>query len=497
MGKEDEDSRPSFVVDSDMKPQGVDPAQTVSIEVVQRERAETLTNDSPHEFPEAPRPEPGIVLAGKYRIDEPLGSGGMGQVFRGEHLLLHLPIAVKVLHPFVASDPHHKRRFQREARAAAMLDHPNVVRVLDFGQHGSTVFIVMDYIEGRSLDMWLDGRNGLPPIAEVVDIALQLLSALEAAHALGIVHRDLKPENVLLTPGPQGRLIAKIVDFGLAHVEDPADKGPTLTKSDAIAGTPTYMSPEQCRSLAVGPSTDLYALGCLLTTMLQGDPPFDGMAAMDVIAKQMFVPAPPLRRRDDDEPVPPLLERLRLSLLAKQPHDRPPDAAATAALLREAVSPEAHAEKLPTRKGDLPLGGRESRAPAWEGSERPPRPEASTELLLTVVATGKQPGGWDESASTGLAALDMLAKTVGDVNEVEPGYGPVVVVDAGQHLDQALVALKTLKQRDPEVAVVICLEGLTSQRMNKLIEAGAADVLRYPVASDKLAKKIRRAARRH
>src|SRR5690606_7417818 len=160
----------------------------------------------------------------------------------------------------------------------------------------------------------------------------QVLSALQAAHELGIVHRDLKPENVMLcrgaaAPGQEIDLCAKVSDFGLAHVEDPRDNLPTLTQRDAVAGTPSCMSPEQCRSLAVGPSTDLYAFGCLLACMLQGDPPFDGSSPIDVISKQMFAEPPPLERPDGLEPVPPLLERLRLELLAKKAHKRPATAA--------------------------------------------------------------------------------------------------------------------------------------------------------------------------
>jgi serine/threonine-protein kinase len=237
-------------------------------------------------------------------------------------------------------------------------------------------------------------------------------------------------------------------------------------------------------------------MGCLLTTMLQGDPPFDGMAAMDIISKQMFVPPPPLRRHEDDEPIPPLLERLRLSLLAKQPHDRPPDAATIAALLREAVSPEAHAERLPTRKGDVPLGGRDARAPAWQGSERPSHREAPSKLRVAVVSAALHAGGCDEVCSTGLAALGLLVKPTAHVDDVSLDDVDIVVVDAWQSIDTALEALATLARFAPGVGAIVCLDGLTTERMNRLIEAGAADVLRYPISSDKLAKKIQRAARR-
>jgi len=440
--------------------------------------------------------ESGLILAGKYRLDEHIGSGGMGQVFKGQHLLLHTPIAIKVLHAFVSSDARHERRFQREARAAVVLDHPNTVRVFDFGRHGDTPFIVMEYIQGVSLDNWLFGQGGLPAINEVANITLQLLAALEAAHALNIVHRDLKPENVLLTPGRDGAVVVKIVDFGLAHVEDPADLGPTLTQRDAIAGTPAYMSPEQCRSLAVGPSTDLYAVGCLLTTMLQGDPPFDGAAAMDVIAKQMFLPPPPLRRPPEAEPVPPLLERLRMDLLAKQAHARPKDAATTAERLREAISPEAHAKRLPSRKGDIPMGSREERA--IHSSHDPltfnapsTRPAAAS-LTVTVVKLASHPDGWNENHIAGLASQGISIVSVSSSVESEAPRGEVTILDAADDIAAAVSAIRSLEGSP----VVVCVQHTGGASMNQLIEAGASEVLRYPIATDKLAKRIRRASKR-
>ena len=460
------------------------------------ERPATTLNAEASQEPARVAPiESGVILAGKYRLDEPIGAGGMGQVFKGQHLLLHTPIAVKVLHAFVSSDARQERRFQREARAAVVLDHPNTVRVFDFGRHGDTPFIVMEYIQGVSLDNWLFGRGGLPAISEVANITLQLLAALEAAHALNIVHRDLKPENVLLTPGRERAVVVKIVDFGLAHVEDPADLGPTLTQRDAIAGTPAYMSPEQCRSLAVGPSTDLYAVGCLLTTMLQGEPPFDGAAAMDVIAKQMFLPPPPLRRPPDAEPVPPLLERLRMDLLAKQAHARPKDAATTAERLREAISPEAHAKRLPSRKGDIPLGSREERAihSSHDPPSHAPSPNpAAASLTVTVVKLASHPDGWNENHIAGLASQGISIVSVSSSVEPEAPRGEVTILDAADDIAAAVSAIRSLEGSP----VVVCVQHTGSASMNQLIEAGASEVLRYPIATDKLAKRIRRASKR-
>jgi eukaryotic-like serine/threonine-protein kinase len=482
------DDRPGFSVNADVEATPVG-------STLPSERPATISSPEASEQPARVAPiESGVIFAGKYRLDEPIGAGGMGQVFKGQHLLLHTPIAIKVLHAFVSSDARQERRLQREARAAVVLDHPNTVRVFDFGRHGDTPFIVMEYIQGVSLDNWLFGRGGLPPISEVASITLQLLAALEAAHALNIVHRDLKPENVLLTPGRDGAVVVKIVDFGLAHVEDPADLGPTLTQRDAIAGTPAYMSPEQCRSLAVGPSTDLYAVGCLLTTMLQGEPPFEGAAAMDVIAKQMFLPPPPLRRPPEAEPVPPLLERLRMDLLAKQAHARPKDAATTASRLREAVSPEAHAKRLPSRKGDIPLGSREERAihPSAPPSHAPGPKPAKASLKVTVVKLASHPDGWNENHIAGLASQGISIVSVSSSVEPDAPRGDVTIIDAADNVAAAVSAMRTLKGGP----AVVCVQHTGGDSMNQLIEAGASEVLRYPIATDKLAKRIRRASKR-
>ncbi|PIE06126.1 MAG: serine/threonine protein kinase [Sorangium cellulosum] len=441
-----------------------------------------------------------LILAGKYRLDEKLGSGGMGEVFRGEHLLLHTPVAIKVLHPFIAADPQHERRFQHEARAAIMLNHPNVVRVFDYGKHERTSYIVMDYIDGVSLDDWLEARSVLPPLSEVAHILLQVLSAVEAAHSMDIVHRDLKPDNILLTESKAG-VVAKVVDFGLAHVEDPADMEPTLTKRDTIAGTPAYMSPEQCRSLAVGPSTDLYAIGCLLTTMLQGRPPFGGSSAMDIVASQMFLPPPALSRPSDIETVPALLERLRRDLLAKEPHARPASAAEVAQRLREAMSPKEHAKRLPSRKGNIPIGAREERTPQWR-SETPPQTliAAETALHVDVFTTGTHPQGWNKNLIAGLAAQGITATIQSNPHLLSKHFqddeSNAVVLDVDDNVDDAVEMLREILADEPHLAVVVCIARLGTERMNRLIEAGATDVLRYPISSDKLARKIRRSVTR-
>jgi serine/threonine protein kinase len=446
----------------------------------------------------------GQVLSGKYELVRLLGQGGMGKVWKGTHLGLGIPIAVKTMHAEIAATADYVRRFRREAHAASLLNHPNAVRVLDFGEDDGTLYLVMEYLEGRSLTQWLGNMTAPPPLADVASLLAMLLDAFQVAHSFGIVHRDLKPDNVFLVGGaapgadrarPGAGLVAKVVDFGLAHVDDARDVGPTLTAGDVIAGTPEYMSPEQCRSLSVGPSADLYAIGCLLTEMLQLRPPFRGGSSIEVLAKQMFTQPPPLSRPADAEPVPPLLERLRLDLLAKSPDKRPRDAADVKVRLYEALSAEATLARLPTRKGAEPLGDRAERAPHWEGGEAAPQTTRTRPRDVGLLRLCDEPGGVDDEQQTGLSAHKLATIAIGTGADVGANLG-VLVIDAGTRIDAATVVLTELRQLRPRCRVLVCAADLTTDRMNVLVAAGAADVLRYPVTADNLARKIERVIRR-
>ena len=177
-----------------------------------------------------------MVLGGRYRLDFELGRGGMGTVYAGRHLSLAIPIAVKVMLPRYAADPHWLRRFEREAKATSRLHQRNVVRVLDFGRHEGLPFLVMELLEGTPLSDWLVGRPSPPTLEEVAEVMLGIFDAFDAAHSEGIIHRDLKPDNVFLATESDGQQIVKILDFGLAHMTEPDSD--TLTKAEMVAGTP-------------------------------------------------------------------------------------------------------------------------------------------------------------------------------------------------------------------------------------------------------------------
>ncbi len=445
------------------------------------------------------RAELGKTLAGKYELVRLLGSGGMGSVWKATHLSLGIPVAVKTMHPHVAMQEEYVRRFRHEAHAASLLNHPNVVRVLDFGEDGGLLYLVMEYLDGRSLGAWLDRLTAPPPLAEVGRIFGTLLDAFDVAHAYGIVHRDLKPDNVFLAEVGDQRVV-KVLDFGLAHVDDARDSGPTLTQRDAVAGTPDYMSPEQCRSLAVGPSADLYSLGCLLTTLLQLQPPFAGGASIDTMARHMFAKPPPLKRPEASEPVPPLLEKLRLDLLAKVAERRPSDAAETKRRLIEALSVEATEARLPTRKGEVSLGERASRAPAWAPAPRASdvSPAETRTIGVLRLPPPVEAVGIDESCETALSAqqIEIEIVTVSTVSELAAAGLSLVVLDVGTSVPEGRAALEAIRRAAPATRVIVCASRIGAEQLNELVAAGAADVARYPITPDGLARKIDRVLRR-
>ncbi len=263
----------------------------------------------------------GTVLADRYRILARLGGGGMGSIYRGEHLTLGRPVAIKVLAPQLARDPKLVERFLREARAAAAIDHEHTVEIEDVDQLADGgAFFVMELLEGRDLARVLraEGRLAWPRAREIV---IQVCRALAAAHAAGIIHRDMKPANVFLISRRGTDDFVKIIDFGIAKVED----GPRLTRAGMILGTAGYMAPEQITGEPVDARTDVYALCCVLFELLCGRPPFVADDHMQVLAAQVRQPPPRLHELAPELDLPGELELLLQRGLAKLPEHRFPD----------------------------------------------------------------------------------------------------------------------------------------------------------------------------
>jgi serine/threonine-protein kinase len=248
----------------------------------------------------------------------------MGTVYKAEHALLGKIAAVKVLHPELRGNEEVVNRFFNEAKATTFIKHPGIVEIFDFGYLPSgDGYIVMEFLEGESLAHALENRARLNE-GEAAMILRGVCSALAAAHAKGIVHRDLKPDNIFLCPDPDSPTgeRPKLLDFGIAKLSDRSLSGGTATKTGAVMGTPTYMSPEQCRGTgAVDLRSDLYSLGCILYEMVCGRPPFEAEGAGELIGAHLFMQPEPPRKHTPE--LSEAAERLILQLLAKKPDERP------------------------------------------------------------------------------------------------------------------------------------------------------------------------------
>lgn len=262
----------------------------------------------------------GRVLDSKYRTETFISSGGMGAVYRGTHVLLGRPVAIKVIRPELVSSPDIVRRFQREARVVLHLSHPNIVSVYDLGQTADgMLYLAMEFVDGSNLKDVIKTSGPMEP-NRIVSILLQIVSALSVAHKRHVVHRDLKPHNIMLTTDPDGQEIAKLLDFGIAKSFD--DATTQLTATGAPLGTPLYMPPEQVMGKQVDGRSDLYSLGVITYEMLVGEVPFNDPSGSAVLVKHMtMAPEPPSRRRPDLR-IDPVLESIALRCLEKDPARR-------------------------------------------------------------------------------------------------------------------------------------------------------------------------------
>lgn len=334
------------------------------------------------------------LLGSRYVLREPIGRGGMGQVFRGSVRETDAPVAVKMLMPELVSDPDIVARFFRERSILLSITHPNVVRVIDLVVEGQTLAIVMELVEGGDLRRELLGRRTLPP-AQAAAYCRELLDGLIAVHAKGIVHRDVKPENVLIdTSGAQRRL--KLTDFGVARLT----YGGSLTRVGSMIGTPDYMAPEIVDHETATPAADLYSTGVVLYEMLAGRTPFAGGLPITVLHRHLTAEPPPI----PDAPA--HMMTLVASLLAKDPGERPQSAAQAAEALAAIEPSLAGLPALPVMPAPVFRSIAPRRAtphPETEIASRPasatqsasldPAPEAETVLRLPSPGRTPNPGG--------------------------------------------------------------------------------------------------------
>jgi serine/threonine-protein kinase len=317
-------------------------------------------------------PTSGDVLGDRYRLDDLIASGGMGEVWRATDTLLGRGVAVKVLQTRGSDDPGFQVRFRHEARTMAMLHHPGVADVYDYGEtgDGEDAYIVMAYVDGEPLDKRIGEAGRLDP-ATTMSIVAQAARALHAAHAAGIVHRDVKPGNLVIRP--DGTVV--LVDFGVARSANSL----TLTGADEVVGTALYIAPEQVSKKATGPGTDIYALGAVAYHCLAGHPPFLGNNALSIAMHHLNDEPPPL-----PADVPEQLRGLVATAMAKDPADRfgtaeeMADAAAGAAPLPTTRSADAPADAIADGRTTT------ARPTAAAGTPRPSRRRAMAWALVLV-----------------------------------------------------------------------------------------------------------------
>jgi serine/threonine protein kinase len=267
----------------------------------------------------------GKEIAGRYRLNKKLGEGGMGAVYKAEQISLKRACAVKLLRPEVASSQMLLRRFNAEAELVAKLSHPNTVNIYDFGQDSDgTLFIAMEYIEGKSLRDVIHQEAPIP-LPRALKIAAQIASSLVDAHAHSIVHRDLKPDNVMLQERGRQKDVVRVLDFGIAKLRDENRQSQlAMTQAGDMLGTPQYMSPEQIRGETIDGRTDIYSLGGLLYEMVTGRLPFEAPTVMALLSKHLLETIVPPSQRRPDLNLPPAIDHLILGAMAKNPAERPP-----------------------------------------------------------------------------------------------------------------------------------------------------------------------------
>lgn len=259
----------------------------------------------------------------QFRLVEQIGEGAMGEVLLVEHLGRQECVALKLLRPGLKDTSSIASRFRREAKALALLHHPNIVEVVDYGEFDDgRLFIAMEYVPGMGLDRWIDRRRSVA-VSDVVSILVQLAGAITHAHSKGVMHRDLKPENLIIRPSPAATNFLKVLDFGIAKIFAPGHvDSVNLSAEDRVCGTLHYMAPERLENpTLVDPRTDIYAMGCIAFEMVAGAPPFSG-TPMAVLHAHLTRLPPSLSSRCGAGEIPPELDEFVGRCLEKIPANR-------------------------------------------------------------------------------------------------------------------------------------------------------------------------------
>jgi tRNA A-37 threonylcarbamoyl transferase component Bud32 len=339
----------------------------------------------------------GELVAGRFKVEELIGQGGMGKVYRARHLALDRVVCLKMLKPALLEDPTLVGRFEREAKAASRLNHPNGISVLDFGRNDDGgLFIAMEYVQGKDLRIVLRDEWPLPE-ERLCNIMAQVLSALAEAHVHNVIHRDLKPENIMVEQRRDQPDFVKVLDFGIAKILD--SDMPGLTRNDVVCGTPQYMAPEQATGSQLDARCDLYAVGVILYQMATGMLPFDGQNSMEVLTRHVNEPPVPPRQRQPDAPISEAMESLILRALEKDPALRPQNAEEFRQLIL----------KVPQHKPARILSARDGVVTPAHGTTIPGASLPSTVAATAARAAAPQPRRKLVLSAAGVALLVLAS----------------------------------------------------------------------------------------
>jgi serine/threonine protein kinase len=429
-------------------------------------RPEPRPSERPSQRPGGPESLIGRIISGRYFIERVIGEGGMGAVYQAEHTHMHKRLAVKVLHPEMSRLPEVVARFEREAMAAAHIEHPNVAAATDFGKlDDGSFFLVLEYVEGKSLREAL--AAGRLELGRAIHVTRQIASALARAHALGIVHRDLKPENVMLVHREDDDSFVKVLDFGIAKVPvgslvgENKVPGQALTQLGMVYGTPEYMAPEQALGQPVDARADLYALGAMAFEMITGARPFDHESKVTLLGMHVTAPIPRMSVRAPDANVPVEIEAVVTRLLAKEATARHSDAkeliealddvAIQLAARGRIADPFPPKSTVGSRQGSMADSGpRASMAtgPALGGSQ-----PALASLVGASVGNGLRSGPSRKLVAVGVAVLAVVVLVVVGIFVLPRDGEAPAVVTAPSH--SAAAAAPPAATQDPTADAVV------------------------------------------
>ncbi len=389
-----------------------------------------LEDDAPAEAAQI-----GKVVAGKYRLDAYLSRGGMGSVFRATHLMLEKPLALKIIKPELVGSSEFVRRFQREARAATSLNHPNIVSVYDLGQaEDGILYIAMELVDGPSLKDAIQRGGPMDPV-RIARLTRQVLSALALAHRNQIVHRDLKPQNIMLATDRDGNELAKLVDFGIAKTFDDRTQ---LTATGFAIGTPQYMAPEQASGTDVDGRSDLYSLGIILYEMLVAEVPFNAPSTPAILVKHLTeAPVRPSLRRSDVK-VHGGLEDVAVRCLEKDPAKRFQSAEEMAQAIAAAVPLGEGTGSITVPLAAAAMAATQTASPAVQApASRPAAAIAPVPIPLAAAPPPQRaatPGSVNQPASSAAAqpvaaaSADSSPVVKGGRNSLALGVGALAIV---------------------------------------------------------------------